>query len=237
MSSSKSPLPTLTQSSTDAPPPSYSESLNAENPFTSHVSTVVDLHISPHLAVNHATNTIILIPSNISTLIASPASPLEKNLSSCAFPGETLVGFPSSHNPTVIRLLGPDNRLEFWQRAAVLRELSCQLCERLRAQGFNIASNLRETRLSQTPARISGSRDVDWKTVEPRALTDGEARVNVEKKEVCLRIENDMGLYETRTGRAIVVKELRVRIVPKTYQDFPQDSWQDGRYLKLDECV
>ncbi|KAL9021690.1 MAG: hypothetical protein Q9185_001054 [Variospora sp. 1 TL-2023] len=198
MSSSKSPLPTLTQSSTDAPPPSYSESLNAENHFTSRVSTVVDLHIFPHLAVDHATTTIILVPSNISTLIASPASPLEKS--------ETLVGFPSSHNPTVIRLLGPDNRLEFWQRAAVLRELSCQLCERLRAQGFNIASNPRETRLGQTPARISGSRDVDWKTVEPRALTDGEARVSVEKEEVCLRIENDMGLYETRTGRAIVVR-------------------------------
>ncbi|KAL8646748.1 MAG: hypothetical protein Q9210_005953 [Variospora velana] len=206
MSSSKSPLPTLTQSSTDAPPPSYSESFNAKNPITSHVSTVVDLHISPHLAVNHATNTIILVPSNISTLIASPASPLEKDPTSCAFPGETLVGFPSGHSPTVIRLAGPDDRLEFWQRAAALRALSHRLCERLRTQGYNIASNPRETRRSQTPGRISGSMDVDWKSIEPRALTDGEATVNIEMKEVCLRVENDMGLYETRTGRAIVVR-------------------------------
>lgn len=65
---------------------------------------------------------------------------------------------------------------------------------------------------AKMPARIAGSKDVDWSSVERTPLSDGDARASVEVTEVCLRIENEMGLYETRTGRALVVKvEVGVR--------------------------
>ncbi|KAI4184760.1 MAG: hypothetical protein LQ348_004505 [Seirophora lacunosa] len=205
MSTLKSPFPTPTPSSPDAPPPSYSESVNA--PLTSHVSTVVDLDISPHLAGDHATTTIILVPSNISTLIASPASGSPKDPSAGSFTGEILVGFPANDSPAIVRISGHDNRLEFWQRAAALGELKRQLSGRLAAQGYRISRDPHhQTKPSQTSARMPGSTHVDWKSVERSPLREGEATVSTEMKEVCLRIENEMGLYETRTGKAVVVR-------------------------------
>ncbi|KAL9009645.1 MAG: hypothetical protein Q9173_005346 [Seirophora scorigena] len=205
MSTFKSPFPTPTRFPPDAPPPSYSESVN--NPLTSHVSTVIELDISPHLAGDHATTTVILVPSNISTLIASPASGSPKDLSACAFTGEILVGFPSDDSPAIVRLSGHDNRLEFWQRAAALGELKRQLSGRLAAQGYRIAPDPHHhTKPSQTPARMPGSVHVDWMSVERSTLGEEEATVSTEMKEVCLRIENEMGLYETRTGKAVVVR-------------------------------
>ena len=59
---------------------------------------------------------------------------------------------------------------------------------------------------AQTLHRIAGSNDVDWKGVERKGLGEGQARVRVQVQEVCLRLENEMSLYETRTGKAIVVK-------------------------------
>lgn len=53
---------------------------------------------------------------------------------------------------------------------------------------------------------MPGSTHVDWKSVERSPLREGEATVSTEMKEVCLRIENEMGLYETRTGKAVVVR-------------------------------
>ena len=37
-------------------------------------------------------------------------------------------------------------------------------------------------------------------------LADGEARIATDFKEITLRLENEMGLFETRSGMAIVVK-------------------------------
>lgn len=46
---------------------------------------------------------------------------------------------------------------------------------------------------------------LEWQSVRQAELRGGEARVHVEVKEVCLRVENEMGLYETRSGIAVVV--------------------------------
>lgn len=49
-------------------------------------------------------------------------------------------------------------------------------------------------------------RSAEWKSVEQPMLADGEARIATDFKEITLRLENEMGLYETRSGMALVVK-------------------------------
>ena len=39
-----------------------------------------------------------------------------------------------------------------------------------------------------------------------RPLSEGEVRIKVGVQDVCLRTATDMGLYETKTGKAIVIK-------------------------------
>ena len=46
---------------------------------------------------------------------------------------------------------------------------------------------------------------LEWQSCRQAELRGGEARVHVEVKEVCLRVENEMGLYETRSGIAVVM--------------------------------
>lgn len=53
--------------------------------------------------------------------------------------------------------------------------------------------------------RGESSVGLEWQSLRQVGLKGGEARVFVEVKEVCLRVENEMGLYETRSGIAVVV--------------------------------
>ena len=46
----------------------------------------------------------------------------------------------------------------------------------------------------------------EWKTAVLEKLGEGEVRTVVAVADVSLRIENEMGLYETRTGMGVVVK-------------------------------
>ncbi|KAL8748952.1 MAG: hypothetical protein Q9184_007008 [Pyrenodesmia sp. 2 TL-2023] len=209
-----SPLPAPNQSPPDAPPPSYSEGPNAPqstDPIISHVCTLIDSYISPYLSGNPST-TLVIVPSNVTALIpASIESSSSKKAPSIGFTNETLVGFPSEDISFIIRLSGLEHRLEFWQRASVLRELNNQLHRKLSLEGHRVVSGPLKTK-AEIPARIAGSRDVNWRSLERAALMEGEARASVEMTEVCLRIENDLGLYETRTGRALVVQvEVRFR--------------------------
>ncbi|KAL8736861.1 MAG: hypothetical protein Q9181_002252 [Wetmoreana brouardii] len=207
MSSSKSPPSTPIRRPLDAPPPPYSESVNtapSPNPLISRASTLIDSHVLPHLS-DSPTTVLVLVPSNVTPLICSSGSLSAKDAASSAFPGEKVVDFNSEENPTVIRLVGAENRLEFWQRAAALRELENQLRGRLSAQGYSLVAYPPKAK-SQALNRIAGSKDADWKCVEQEALKDGEARLCVEMSEVCLRIESEMGLYQTRSGKAIVVR-------------------------------
>ena len=207
MSTSKSPPPLALPSTSDAPPPSYSESLSAPrppDPLVPRVSTLIESHILPHLH-NDPSTTLVLIPSNVLTLIPPCESSSSKSAPPPSFPAEVLVGFPSTETPTIIRLSEAENALEFWRRTAVIGELEDQLRTRLGAEGYSIVDGSPKAKVL-TSSRVPGSRDVDWKGVERKQLGEGEARVSAEVNEVCLRIENEMGLYETRTGRAIVVR-------------------------------
>ena len=202
-----------------APPPSYAESLSAPRPSGA-LTNAVDTHLLPHIQnaiVNQIASTIlVVIPANVSTLSPPTEYSSEKESTPSAFPGEALVGFPTS--PTVIRLGGAENSLEFWRRASVLNELKAQIRSTLEGEGYSM---IQGSLKSPSSATIAGSRNVDWKSQERKVLGEGEAKVSAEVEEVCLRIENEMGLYETRTGRAIV---LRVEIGVKEVGD---DEWAE----------
>lgn len=87
----------------------------------------------------------------------------------------------------------------------MIGELETQLRVRLSDVGYRVIHGSPKAK-PQASSRIAGSQNVDWKGVELKSVTEGQARVTAGIKEVCLRIENEMGLYETRTGRAVVVK-------------------------------
>ena len=91
----------------------------------------------------------------------------------------------------------------------MVRELALQLRRALEAEGYCVVEHEREKQLPPRNGPASPSldvRSVEWKAVEQPMLKSGEARCAVEFKEVTLRLENEMGLYETRSGMALVVK-------------------------------
>ena len=100
----------------------------------------------------------------------------------------------------MVRLHGQENSLEFWRQVAVLQELGQQLRSYLENSGYRVID---ENRASIQAQR---SPSADWSTVHKKALRDGEASFQIETKEICLRTENGMGLYETSTGKAVVVE-------------------------------
>lgn len=142
--------------------------------------------------------TLLLVASNVSAL-QSPTSTSIKGVqcSTNAFPGEKILGFPMTEDLTLIRLCGEEHTIEFWRQPAVIREFEEQLCEFLRDGGYVVVRDEGDGR-NRTSA--------EWKTVEARVLANGHARTVVYIKEICLRVENAMGLYETRSGKALVVK-------------------------------
>lgn len=200
MSISKSPLPLDAHCGLDAPPPSYSESLSTPRGHDSRVPKLVESYILPHLHGDPNT-TLILIPSDVSTLIPETTT----FTSPAAFSHESIVGFQSTENPIIIRLQGVENALDYWRRGAAIGELESQLRVRLSDVGYRVIHGS-PTANAQASIRIVGSQNVDWKGVERKSVMEGEARVTAEINEVCLRIENEMGLYETRTGRAVIVR-------------------------------
>lgn len=199
---SSKPSPTLSPPP-DAPPPSYTESLtapsSAANPISHPISTLITTYILPHLNTNNtSTTTLVLIPFDVKPLFCpatstSTSTSKDPTLAASAYPGEKLVGFNTEEHPLLIRLSPSEGSLQFWRTASVLRDLTAQLCREVELLGYRIVS------------RGKSSVGLEWQSVRHAELKGGEARVHVEVKEVCLRVENEMGLYETRSGIAVVV--------------------------------
>ena len=214
------------------PPPSYSESI-ADQSFVVHsppptiqkarfhrIHSLLTTHIHPHLprpAVDGiSSRTLVLVPSNVSGLhplsavAAEPDSylnPFDDPTDSKGFTNESVIGFPSTENLMLIRLHGNENTLEFWHQEHVIEDLETQLQAEMRGVGHQVVDGCHQERThrSNRPNRAMTD-SVEWRTATERALRDGEVRVTIRIKEVSLRVENVMGLYETRGGKAIVVR-------------------------------
>ena len=208
--------------------PSYSESVAAipehNRPYpnkiasarTALISSLVTTHIAPHLHLNAlsglSSSTLIIIPSNVSSLHPSrPSSAKGQSNEDATFPGEEILGFRSIDNLSAIRLQGDENSLGFWSQPAVTTELVQQIRSYLHHQGYRMPGSEVEAHANasspQKSQRLqSTATTAQWRSAEKAALEVGEANAKVKIQEVCLRIENEMGLYETRNGKALVLR-------------------------------
>ena len=100
----------------------------------------------------------------------------------------------------MIRLHGQENSIEFWRQLTVIQELGQQLRSHLLNSGHQVVGD------NETSIQGSDPLIADWRTEPKLDLGKEDVRTRVCVMEVCLRVENDMGLYETRTGKAVVVK-------------------------------
>ena len=166
------------------------------------VSSLVGTRIRPHLQTaalsGLSSTTLIMVPSNVSALQPSPGSNKD---STSTFPGEKVVSLPSSENPTVIRLGEQENSLEFLRQPAVLQTMTDQLCRYLDGEGYQKIA----VELGKVWSHAGGLLLVSEQEAE-----GADAALRVEVKTVSLRVESDMGLYETRSGKCLIVK-LEVR--------------------------
>ncbi|KAB8229491.1 uncharacterized protein BDW43DRAFT_187963 [Aspergillus alliaceus] len=188
------------------------------------VHSILSQYVDPLLAQQASSGlyktTFILIPSNVTSL-----HPRTQNSYSTPKEPEP-VGFPTSTVVKLVQLEGEEHTIEFWRQPAVLRELESSLRARLAASGHKIEgqgalpvsigepqspsskdeskSKRRRSlwsRLTQGPSdAVIVDRKLGWRAdheeATGRKLPRDQVRVSVEWKEVCLRVENDMGLYE-----------------------------------------
>ncbi|MCJ1484029.1 hypothetical protein MMC06_004197 [Schaereria dolodes] len=145
---------------------------------------------------------------------------------------EAVIGFPSEDYIKLVRLHGEEYVLEFWRQSAVIVELEGALKARLQASGHklvesseggapSVAASLPMTespkakrgffrrsseRKNSVPTPISPASESTWRFVKESAIDPGHVKVNVGLQDVCLRVVSEMGLYETRTGKAVVVQ-------------------------------
>lgn len=214
-------LPSYNESLLPSPPSRAPLSASLSRSRQHLISTLLTTHIHPHMhtsALSGLSKTIlVLVPSNVSSLHPAPfiptdpdsyCNPFDKPGDGESFLGEKIIGFPSAENLFLIRLHGAENTLEFWRQPAVIRDLETQLRAELWAGGHRLADDGEETNRNGTGmvGSNSASASVEWRFVEEAAVGEGELRVGVQIGDVSLRIENAMGLYETRAGKAIVVK-------------------------------
>jgi len=147
---------------------------------------------------------------------------------------ESVIGFPSEDYVKLVRLHGEDYTAEFWRQPAVIAELDTSLKARLAATGHQIDSPGEPVTAPSLPppvpvespkakkggffARRKASETIPtaapvpstlsagtWKLPEKETLGAGHVRIKIGLQEVCLRVITQMGLYETRTGKAVVV--------------------------------
>ena len=204
--------------------PAYSENLSYTSPTSlpqnlasvriARIYSLLETHIKPHLLdttlAGLSSSTLVLIPSDVPSLTPSLANDSTDGLGQPAsFPGEKLVGFPDVGNLTLIRLQGQENSFEFWRQLPVIKELERALQAQLKRE--NDISDVEESVLPAVPEskgwfKKKASSVPQQKTGKVKASGSSKVKSDVELQDVSLRTENAMGLYETKTGKAIVIK-------------------------------
>lgn len=55
-------------------------------------------------------------------------------------------------------------------------------------------------------ARRESLRNVQWMSTKQKKVGPGEVDIGTECREISLRVENEIGLFETRSGLAVIVR-------------------------------
>ncbi len=204
--------------------PSYSESLSYESPVslpqnlasvrTARIHSLLETHINPHLLdttrAGLSSSTLVLIPSDVPSLTPSFTIDSTDGLTQqVSFRGEEIVGFPDVRKLTLIRLQGQENSFGFWTQLPVIKELERALQAQLKRE--NDDSHVNESMLPARPEsrgwfRKKASSVPQQKIEKVKASKSSKVKTEVELQDVSLRTENAMGLYETKNGKAIVIR-------------------------------
>ena len=209
-------------SSDDLPPysenPSYKSPTSLPQNLTSvriaRIYSLLETHIKPHLLdttlAGLSTSTLVLIPSDVPSLTPSLVNDSRDGLGQQpSFSGEKIAGFTDVGNLTLIRLQGKENSLEFWRQLPVIKELEQALQEQLERE--HDISVVEESMLPAVPESKGWFKKKATGVPQQRTATVGtlgnsKVKADVELRDVSLRTENAMGLHETKTGKAIVIK-------------------------------
>ena len=209
-------------SSDDLPP--YSENLSYTSPTSlpqnlasvriARICSLLETHIKPHLLdttlAGLSCSTLVLIPSDVPSLTPSLNCDSKDGLGQQAsFPGEKIAGFTDVGSVTLIRLHGQENSFEFWRQLPVIKELERTLQTQLeREHDMSGVEGPVQPAVPESKGwfRKKSSSFPQQKTEKVKASENSKVKSNVELQNVSLRTENAMGLYETKTGKAIVVK-------------------------------
>ena len=204
--------------------PSYSETLIYTSPTSlpqnlasvreARIHSLLETHIKPHLLdttlAGLSRSTLVLIPANVPSLTPTLPNDSKDHLGpQASFPGEKIAGFSDAGNLTLIRLQGQENSFEFWRQLPVIKEL-----ERALQAHIERDNNVSDVDESVLPARPESrgwfkkkvSSVPQQKTEKIKTSGGSKVKTEVELQDVSLRTENAMGLYETKTGKAIVIR-------------------------------
>lgn len=203
--------------------PSYSETLtytsstslpqNLASVRKARIYSLMETHIKPHLLdttlAGLSRSTLVLIPSDVPSLTPSLANDSKDPLGQqTSFPGEKIAGFSDAGILTLSRLHGQENSFEFWRQLPVIKELERALQAHIKRD--NEGSDVDESVLPARPESRGWLKkkafSVPQKTEKVKASGGSKVKTEVELQDVSLRTENAMGLYETKTGKAIVIK-------------------------------
>ena len=161
-------------------------------------------HIQTAISSGTTSMTFVLVPSNIASL--RPPAVFDSKAASKGFSGEQLVGLPTTEELKLIRLSDPEDTYEFWQRLGSRQSLADSLHAYLVQEGYYFPEDVVKTEPLEMPADVPSNVRAGWMTVNEERLRHREANVSVAMQEVCLRIEDEMGLFGTRKGKALVVR-------------------------------
>lgn len=204
--------------------PSYSETLSSTSRTSlphnlasirkARIHSLLETHIKPHLLdttlAGLSRSTLVLIPSDVPSLTPSLGNDSKDHLGQQAsFPGEKIAGFSDAGNLTLIRLQGQENSFEFWRQLPVIKELERALqahLERDKAVGDIVEYILPARPESRGWFKKRTPSAPQKKTENVKASRGSKVKAEVELQDVSLRTVNAMGLYETKTGKAIVIK-------------------------------
>ncbi|KAI9652071.1 MAG: hypothetical protein M1829_001964 [Trizodia sp. TS-e1964] len=144
--------------------------------------------------------TYVLVPSNVPALQYTPVHSFHA-------PAPEVLGFPSKSNLSLNYLPGPENAIEFWRQPAVLEKLRQALRARFATPGVpELVPG--QPRKRGNMLRL-GLWNGGWRAVDDRPassrLAVGEVRVEVDVRAVSVRVMTEMGLFETRSGDALVL--------------------------------
>ena len=204
--------------------PSYSETLSYTSPTSLpqnlasvrkvRIYSLLETHIKPHLLdttlAGLSRSTLVLVPADVPSLTPRLGNDSKDRLDrQASFPGEKIAGFSDAGNLTLIRLQGQENSFEFWRQLPVIKGLERALQAHLERD--NDVSDVDESVLPARPEsrgwfKKKASSVPQQKTEKIKASGGSKVKTEVELQDVSLRTENAMGLYETKTGKAVVIK-------------------------------